>query len=139
MGGIDFFALDSNTFNAPAPLPDTRTGAFTRQWLEQRQAHLEQQKQHLLEASVRLHPDHPEEAEHLEELQARLEQLEEQKLDITKQLTADQEVMVDLAQLEWLTQGLIASWQQNKARGRVIYLHHPPYVTEATKCTRPRP
>jgi hypothetical protein len=36
-------------------------------------------------------------------------------------------------QLEWLKQGLIESWNTQEVRGRVLYFHHPPYVTELTK------
>jgi hypothetical protein len=41
--------------------------------------------------------------------------------------------VVDTEQLNWLKDRLIASWQSPDVRGRVIFFHHPPYVTEATK------
>ncbi|MEO6863614.1 MAG: metallophosphoesterase, partial [Microcoleus sp.] len=54
-------------------------------------------------------------------------------MDIDKQLSPDRTADTDVEQLEWLKQRLIASWGDSQVRGRVIYLHHPPYVTEATK------
>ncbi len=132
-GGIDFFALDSNTWNAPAPLPETATGDRARQALLQRQAQLEQEKQHLMELAAQLQLDQPNQAEQLDDLHAKLEQIEEQKLDVDKQLQADQTQSVDLEQLQWLEQRLIESWHRDEVRGRVLYLHHPPYVTEVSK------
>jgi len=132
-GGIDFFALDSNTFNAPAPLPATREGEATRRSLEERRNELEQQKLQLLEETARLSIDQPENADQLDDLRAKLEQIEEVKIDIDKQLASDQKTAVDFEQLDWLQQRLIESWNTAEVRGRVIYLHHPPYVTEATK------
>jgi hypothetical protein len=42
-GGIDFFALDSNTFNAPPPLAATKEGEAARQMLENRRDEMERQ------------------------------------------------------------------------------------------------
>ncbi len=39
----------------------------------------------------------------------------------------------DPDQLEWLTEGLRASWSNPAVRGRILFCHHPPYVTETTK------
>lgn len=134
-GGIDFFALDSNTFNAPAPLPKTTEGDAIRRSLEQRRDELEQQKQQILETSAQLDPNQPDEAEILDDNRAKLEQLEEIQLDIDKQLAADQDqdIVTDFEQLEWLKKRLIESWNTQEVRGRVVYFHHPPYVTESTK------
>ncbi|EDX74544.1 Ser/Thr protein phosphatase family protein [Coleofasciculus chthonoplastes PCC 7420] len=132
-GGIDFFALDSNTFNSPAPIPDTREGEAFRRLLEKRGDELEAEKMQLIEASVTLDADNPEEAEQLDDLNVKLEQIDEVSLDINKQLASDEETTIDFEQLDWLRQRLIQSWQTQDVRGRVIYLHHPPYVTEATK------
>ncbi|MEL6492896.1 MAG: metallophosphoesterase [Cyanobacteria bacterium J06621_3] len=38
----------------------------------------------------------------------------------------------DQAQLDWLTNALIESWNTPTTVGRIIYLHHSPYTTEAT-------
>ncbi|MEP0871307.1 metallophosphoesterase [Trichocoleus desertorum AS-A10] len=132
-GGIDFFALDSNTFNAPLPLPTTGEGRAYRHVLEKQRDELEQQKQQILATSTTLKPNQPEEAERLDDMRTKLEQLEEAKLDIEKQLAADETVVVDQEQLNWLKQRLIESWHTEAVRGRVLYFHHPPYVTEATK------
>ena len=40
---------------------------------------------------------------------------------------------LDWAQLFWLRDRLIASLQNPQVRGRILYFHHPPYVTEMTK------
>ncbi len=132
-GGIDFFALDSSTFNEPLPLPATREGDAYRRQLETRLVEIEQQKQQILEASTRLSPERPDEAEILDDTTTKLEQLDEVKLDIEKQLASNKTTVTDTEQLDWLRQRLIESWNTTSVRGRVIYLHHPPYVTEATK------
>ncbi len=132
-GGIDFFALDSNTFNAPIPIPKTAEGRAYRQLLEQRWQELEQERLAIVQRSAALKPEVPGEAEQLDDLRTKLEQIGEAKLDIEKQLAADQETVTDVEQLKWLQERLIESWQTPEVRGRVIYFHHPPYVTEATK------
>ncbi|MUL39332.1 metallophosphoesterase [Gloeocapsopsis dulcis] len=132
-GGIDFFALDSNTFNAPAPLPRTGEGEVYRRTLEARIYELEQEKLQIMEEATKLNSNSPEDAERLDDLEAKLEQIEEVKLDIDKQLAADESTVTDFEQLTWLRQRLIESWNTPEVRGRVIYLHHPPYVTEASK------
>jgi hypothetical protein len=132
-GGIDFFALDSNTFNDPPPLPQTQEGEAARQILQKRREGFEQEKLQIIETSANLNPDNPSEAEKLDDLQSKLSQIEEIIVDINKQLANDQTIRTDTEQLEWLKQRLIASWNTTEVRGRVIYFHHPPYVTEATK------
>ncbi len=132
-GGIDFFALDSNTFNAPIPLLTGAAGAAQRQALEQRRSQVQQEQAELMEHSLQLDPEQPDQAEQLDDCRTKLEQLEEVEKDITKQLQANHSETVDTDQLSWLTQRLIESWQNPAVRGRVIFFHHPPYVTEATK------
>lgn len=132
-GAIDFFALDSNTFNDPPPLPDTQAGDAHRQLLEQRRQGMEREKSQIIESSTKLNPDNPNEAEQLDDLQTKLSQIEEIIVDIDKQLMSDQTTQTDTEQLDWLQQRLIESWNNPEVRGRVIYFHHPPYVTEATK------
>jgi hypothetical protein len=132
-GGIDFFALDSNTFNEPLPIPKTKQGDIRRQNLELDRQKLEQEKLAMLEMCDRLKPEIPEEAEQLDDLTAKLEQVDEMLMDIDKQLSPDNTAATDFEQLEWLKKRLINSWRDSQVRGRVIYLHHPPYVTEATK------
>jgi hypothetical protein len=132
-GGIDFFALDSNTFNDPPPLPKTKKGDVDRQILEKRRDDLEQQKLQIIENSAKLRPENPTEADQLDDLQANLSQIEEIIVDIDKQLVTDKITETDTEQLKWLKDRLIESWNNSEVRGRVIYFHHPPYVTEATK------
>ncbi|MFB2893055.1 metallophosphoesterase [Aerosakkonemataceae cyanobacterium BLCC-F50] len=132
-GGIDFFALDSNTFNSPLPLSEDAEGDANRRILEKRRADARQEQQEIMQTMNSLNPDRPEEAERFDDLRTKLEQLEEIEKDVDKHLNATGEVTVDWEQLNWLQQRLIESWHTDSVRGRVIYLHHPPYVTEATK------
>jgi 3',5'-cyclic AMP phosphodiesterase CpdA len=132
-GGIDFFALDSNTFNAPIPIPDTREGENDRRLLEKRLARIERERAELLAKSAATPPAQQEHPEELDDLSAKIQQLDEIKIDIEKQLNADVNVVVDIEQLDWLKDRLIASWRNPDVRGRVVFFHHPPYVTEATK------
>ncbi|MBD2463242.1 metallophosphoesterase [Oscillatoria sp. FACHB-1407] len=133
MGGIDFFALDSNTFNAPSPLPDSQEGDAYRRILEKRLEQIERDKMEVSEASAKLTPDSPDTVEQMDDLQAKLQQLDEVERDILKQLASNEMTVVDSEQLNWLEKELIESWHDPDARGRIIYFHHPPYVTEATK------
>ena len=57
--------------------------------------------------------------------------LQEEQLDLQRRLQPSQ--AVDSQQLDWLRDGLIASHRDPQARGRILTLHHPPYVTERTK------
>lgn len=132
-GGIDFFALDSNTFSAPMPLSKGEQGEAQRRQLEQQRMQVQKQQQELLQTSMRLNPNNPDEAEQLDDFRTKLEQLAEVEKDIDKQLAADTSTVVDTEQLDWLKQRLIESWQTEAVRGRVLFFHHPPYVTEATK------
>ena len=44
---------------------------------------------------------------------------------------------IDVEQLNWLEKRLIDSWYNPQVRGRIIYLHHSPYSTEATRYEQP--
>jgi hypothetical protein len=133
-GGIDFFALDSNTFNAPPSLPTGPAGLDSRQRLIQQRATLEKAQMAKLEAATQLDPSNPEQAEQIADLAGEAEQLEEAIRDIAKQLKpALFHEQNDVEQLDWLRDRLIASWQDPQVRGRILYFHHPPYVTETTK------
>lgn len=132
-GGIDFFALDSNTFSAPIPLPDTAQGNALRRQLEQQRSQLEKERQQLVETVLKLNPAGLQEADQLDDLHAKIEQLGEVIKDIDQQLVVDASTVTDWGQLDWLQERLIASWRNPERRGRVLFFHHPPYVTEATK------
>ena len=131
-GGIDFFALDSNTFNQPLAIPDTEEGANRREKLLSRQSHLENREQEIQEKLDRLDHHNPENTEEIDDCYAKLEHINESQRDIEKQLNKQQQA-TDWEQLEWLKDSLVASWRDESARGRIIFLHHPPYVTETTK------
>lgn len=132
-GGIDFFALDSSTFNDPSSLLNqSQDPAYRRQLLDQ-QADIQRQRQGVIDEALHLRATAPHSQERLDDLQAKIEQFDEMQLDIEKQLHANPTAVVDTEQLLWLKERLIASWQDPEARGRVLYFHHPPYVTEMTK------
>jgi hypothetical protein len=132
--GIDFFALDSNTFNAPQPLPRTEEGRAQRKKIAAQREQLESRVRSLLLETAELNMDLPEQADRATHIYAKIEQIEEQLGDIDKQLTASHTSdTLDVEQLNWLRDRLIASWQDPLAKGRVLYFHHPPYVTESTK------
>ncbi len=127
-GGIDFFALDSNTFNAPLPIEIL---GGDRQRLIETRDRLQAERDEYLQLMQNVDRSEP---EAFDELLGKVEQLEELIRDHQKQLDASSvNEKIDFAQLEWLERGLIASWEDKTARGRMIYFHHPPYVTEATK------
>ncbi|WP_427158269.1 metallophosphoesterase family protein [Aliinostoc sp. HNIBRCY26] len=132
-GGIDFFALDSNTFNTPSPLPSTQAGDIYRRELQQRRQAIDKEEELILNQCDQLNPDNPTDAEQLDDLSAKLDQINEIKLDIEKQLASHDTPPTDWEQLDWLRHRLIESWQNSQVRGRIIFFHHPPYVTEATK------
>ena len=60
-----------------------------------------------------------------------LETLQEERLDLQRRL--HRHAAEDGEQLIWLRDGLIASHRDPSSRGRILTLHHPPYVTERTK------
>ncbi|GAP98656.1 metallophosphoesterase family protein [Leptolyngbya sp. NIES-2104] len=129
-GGIDFFALDSNTINEPV-LPSTDQ-SDRQKLIEQRDA-IEQEKQQLVLEMGRMDVSEPEQSDQADDIRVKLQQLEEIQIDIEKQLNPSANVTVDYEQLDWLRDRLVQSWQDPEVRGRIIYFHHPPYVTEATK------
>ena len=131
-GGIDFFALDSNTFNQPVVIPDNEAGEDKRAKLLQRQSELEDREQKIQAAIDKLDAYNPEDAEQIDDYYAKLEHISESQRDIEKQLNREQET-TDWEQLAWFKDSLIASWQDDTVRGRVVFFHHPPYVTETTK------
>lgn len=132
-GGIDFFALDSNTFNEPIPISTDARGQEYRETLQNRRRAVENEMQQLVEQAMKLDLSKPEESEQVDDIRTKLQQLEEVQLDIDKQLNTDHPVVTDIEQLDWLRDRLIESWNTPEVRGRIVYFHHPPYVTEATK------
>lgn len=130
--GVDFFALDSNTFNQPRPDADgSWAGRGVEQLAMERRA-LESRRDRLIAELFGADG-----GEQIEEI----EQIEEQILDLGKQIgggfgsdsACDDDAEGDPDQLCWLRDQLIRSWRDPRARGRILILHHPPYVTEVTK------
>jgi hypothetical protein len=132
-GGIDFFALDSSTFNDPSTLLRVTAGKNYYQQLTLQKEAIKTKQQEVLEEAIHLKNTDPHVQERLDDLQAKVEQFDEMLLDIEKQLQASPYALVDTEQLLWLKDRLIASWQDKSVRGRIVYFHHPPYVTEVTK------
>jgi hypothetical protein len=120
--GVDVFALDSNTFNQPLP-----AGSDDRELRERRQR-LDAERAALLLSLGPLSGD--EDAR--DDRATKAEQLDEQIRDIEKQLSGGP-MAVDETQLDWFADALIASWRNPAVRGRLLVLHHPPYVTEVSK------
>ena len=85
-GGIDFFALDSNTFNQPLAIPDTEEGANRRKKLLSRQSELENREQQIQEALDKLDRNNLEDTEEIDDYYAKLEHINESQRDIEKQL-----------------------------------------------------
>ncbi len=132
--GVDFFALDSNTFNSPQPLPRDEAGRALRVRLEVERDRLEEEMRSLTAETLTLSMDVPKEASRANSIYGKIEQVEEQLQDIDKRLNISAEdATVDIEQLEWLRDRLIASWKDPDAKGRVLFFHHPPYVSESTK------
>ncbi|MGF1588165.1 MAG: metallophosphoesterase [Pleurocapsa sp.] len=131
-GGIDFFALDSNTFNQPVAIPNTAEGESRRAKLLTQQTQLAETEQRIQTALDQLNSHNSDDAEKIDDYYAKLEHIAESQRDIEKQLTQEQQT-IDWQQLDWFKDSLIASWQDETVRGRVVFFHHPPYVTEATK------
>lgn len=132
-GGVDFFALDSSTFNEPSLLSEELKFEDKRPELALKRRTVEQEMQQVYQEAAGLDANNPQHLARLYDLQAKIEQMEEIQLDIQKQLTVSASQQVDIDQLQWLQQRLIDSWTNPQVRGRVIYFHHPPYVTENTK------
>lgn len=134
-GGVDFFALDSNTFNTPLPLLNTSKDDSLRQEIIAKRKQLIAQKSQILDYLSIIQDDNfRDEDDDLKDDYVKIEQINEQLRDADKQLAnCHGEIPVDQEQLNWLKERLIDSCQNPDVRGRIIYFHHPPYVTEATK------
>jgi 3',5'-cyclic AMP phosphodiesterase CpdA len=134
IGGIDIFALDSNTFNQPLPLELSPAGEERRERLGALREELAGRRRQLLDRIGAAVLDRNANPEAREDLTETLEQIDEQLRDIAKQLLAPTDgVELDQEQLDWLREGLVTSWNNREVRGRIVVLHHPPYVTEASK------
>jgi len=88
------FHNDSNTFNAPPPLPALEKGMPTATCLKNRLDELGSKDQ-FVETSASLSSDLPDEAEQLDDLRTNLTQIDEVYLDIEKQLGSDEMTVTD--------------------------------------------
>ncbi len=142
--GVDVFALDSNTFNQP--LPGGVEGQPGAADLRRRRAALDAERSALLRpftatavAPAVAAADGEDAEDARDDRFTKAEQLDEQIRDIDKQLAsgaaarAGRAPAVDGDQLDWFAEALIASWRNPAVRGRLLVLHHPPVVTEASK------
>lgn len=140
VGDIDFYALDSNTFNLPSSAAKRELTSEERQELQTELEGVQAKKQNLHQTidevrashNVMDEDDQEDLEEDLEELRGKLEQLDEVRRDIEKQLNPNPDD-IDWSQLDWLQGELVASWKNEAVRGRVLFFHHPPYVTEVSK------
>ena len=121
--GVDVFALDSNTLIAPL----SGSGDDDRAQLRQQLRALDDEQNRCLRALSLQARDE----QHRDELMDDLETLQEERLDLQRRL--HRHAAEDGEQLTWLRDGLIASHRDPSTRGRILTLHHPPYVTERTK------
>jgi 3',5'-cyclic AMP phosphodiesterase CpdA len=133
--GIDLFALDSNTFNQPIP-SGAEQERQEREALRERRAQLEARRATLLRALIE---GEPADDDLLDDWLTEVEQGDEQLRDIDKRLAsgeaarAGQPTPIDQEQLDWFADALVASWLDPAVRGRLLVLHHPPFVTEDSK------
>ncbi len=135
-GGIDVFALDSNTFNQPLPPVDAAADPGLGDRLRLQRRRLQDERADLLRriGDIVFHAAALAREDLGDDLAETIEQIDEQIHDIDKQLTVGGEAAeLDEEQLDWLRERLVASWHDPAVRGRILVLHHPPYVTEATK------
>jgi 3',5'-cyclic AMP phosphodiesterase CpdA len=131
-GDIDFIALDSNTFNAPIPIADTAEGVKIREELIAQLEILNQEASQLNSAAKNLDLGNPRQQNLMNNYQAKIQQISIKQKNLHQRLQAEQ-FELDREQLNWFKQKLISSWLDSTVRGRIVYLHHSPYVTEATK------
>ncbi|WP_094555832.1 metallophosphoesterase [Synechococcus sp. 1G10] len=135
--GVDVFALDSNTFNEPLS-PQASAEVDDPALLQSRRHDLAARRSSLLR-SLADPWSADDDDDLLDDRLAEAEQLEEDIRDIDKRLAsgaaarAGQSPALDQEQLDWFVEALVSSWHDPAVRGRLLVLHHPPVVTEASK------
>ncbi len=130
-GNIDFIALDSNTFNAPTPIADTREGEKIREELIEQLKVLSQESDRLRSNSRKLDLGNPRHQDLMNDYQVKIHQIRQKQQAIEKKLEPEEKA-IDYEQLNWFKNKLISSWSDSTVRGRIVYLHHSPYTTEET-------
>ncbi len=142
-GCADFFALDTNTLEAPAPdgrLQRDRERAARRvRELSRRAAALEHELRRdelALERWLARHPDAGEGgAAPPPRLCERLKLLSETALDVQRELAREQRRMhtrpddFDAEQLRWLAASLEESRRDRPGAWRILWMHHPLFTT----------
>ena len=131
-GNIDFIALDSSTFNASTPLVDTIEGTKIRQQLISQLEILKREGDRLKTKSEKLDLGNPLQQDLMNDYQLQIQQIQKKQQEIRSKLKP-KENAIDYEQLNWFKNQLISSWSDSTVRGRIVYLHHSPYTTEATK------
>ncbi|MCC0177679.1 metallophosphoesterase [Waterburya agarophytonicola K14] len=131
-GNLDFIALDSNTFNTPVPIADTPEGAKLREQLIAQLETLDRQYEQLKSNSQKLDLGNPFQQDLMNDYQLKLHQISDKQKNIHQKLQAE-DISFDYEQLNWFKNKLISSWSDSTVRGRILYFHHSPYVTESTK------
>ena len=119
--GVDVFAIDSNTLLTTS---NPSTNSVKRR---QELRNLEQQQATLYRDLANSNLSEEKRDALLDEL----ETLQEECFDLQRHFRPS--ASVDHEQLTWLKEGLIASHRDPDARGRILTMHHPAYVTEKTK------
>ena len=131
-GNIDFIALDSSTFNASTPLTDTIEGTRIREQLIAQLEILDRECDRLKTKSEKLDLGNPLQQDLMNDYQSQIQQVQKKQRQIRSKLEPKENAL-DYEQLNWFKNQLISSWSDSSVRGRIVYLHHPPYTTEATK------
>ena len=111
------FAIDSNTLITP--LGETQNGPSLQRDLRELEAKQRSTFQALASPQVQ--------EEKRDELLDELETLQEELFNLKRLIETSP--TVDDDQMLWLQEGLIASHRDPTVRGRILTLHHPPYVT----------
>ena len=131
-GNIDFIALDSSTFNASTPLADTVEGTKIREQLIAQLEILNREGDRLKAKSEELDLGNPLHQDLMNDYRSQIQQIQKRQQEISSKLEP-KENAIDYEQLNWFKNQLISSWLDPAVRARIVYLHHSPYTTEATK------
>ena len=144
-GNADFFALDSNTLDAPpASQGVLRVRAAAARHVRELAAraraldHQLQRDRLALERLVRTAAQGRQ-----DELRARLHALSEAALDAQRELARERRRMgyrpedFDSDQLQWLDRSLAESESTRSDAWRIVYLHHPIVTSVTNHCERP--
>jgi predicted phosphodiesterase len=150
-GCADFFALDSNTLDAPPPwtgdAPHERLDAKRRlKVLEKREAELAValKREQALCDPVSIRREAEEAGQGLDpESCVRRRRLAEEALDVQRAIAQEERRLrfgpedYDAEQIRWLTASLEQAARARPDNWRVVFLHHPLYTSIKNHCERP--